>query len=200
MKIHFISSVFCLVYIQLSSSFPADSTELSCSASLEILFSWGWKLHSQGPTTEPVPEVSECSPGFLPLLVQNGFGACLYNICSPSLSRVFNYLPGFLSFQNIFSSCSCIRVKTTVSQKTLLVLIFWKRVCFYWHNLRQILNVQCITRKKCCNNRCLITAWGWVVSRVNISSSRRKRSPTLNETDLYERWYSEWECHIPGPL
>lgn len=115
---YMISSVFCLVCIQISSSFPTNTTELICSASLEILLSWGWKLHSQGPTTEPCREVSECSPDVLPLLVQNRFGACLYNICSLTLSRVFNYLPGFLSSENIFSSCSCIRVKTTVSQKT----------------------------------------------------------------------------------
>jgi hypothetical protein len=57
-----ISSVFCLVCVQISSSFLTNSTELSCSASLEILVSWGWKLHSQGPTTEPCPEVNECRP------------------------------------------------------------------------------------------------------------------------------------------
>ena len=174
---------------------------MSCSASLEILLSWGWKLHSQGPTTEPCPEVSECSPGLLPLLVQNGFGACLY-ICSLTLSRVFNYLPGFLSFQNIFSFCSCIRVKATVSQKT--DYWFWysekKNGVFRWAQHEADSERAVFYQKKWCDNRCQITAWGWVVLRVNISSSRRKRSPALSETDLCESWYSGWECHIPGPL
>lgn len=93
-----ISAVFCLVCVQMSSYFPTDSTEPSyfrevgiCSVSLEILLSWGWKLHSQGPTIEPSPEVSECGSGHLPLLAQNGFGACLYNICSFTLSRAVSF-------------------------------------------------------------------------------------------------------------
>lgn len=130
-----ITSVFCLVCIQISSSFPTNSTKLSCSASLEIPLSWGWKLHLQSPTTEPCPEVSECSPGHLPLLVQNGFGACLYNICSLTLSHVFSYLQGFLSFQNIFSSCSCIRLRPQSHRRQINGSdVLKKKVCSDWYS------------------------------------------------------------------
>ena len=79
--------------------FLNNTTELSyfreagsCAVILEILLSWDWKRHSQGPTTEPTPEVSECSSGHLPLLAQNGSGACLsLQHCSFTLSRAVSF-------------------------------------------------------------------------------------------------------------
>jgi hypothetical protein len=195
--------VFCLVYVHKVSSFPTNSTEQSyfreagsCSASLDSPFmgletsfirphhwtlSWGqWMQFRPSPVTG------------------SNWVCCL------SLKHLFTYIVSclevicqdFCLFKTF--SCSCIRFKGHSLREDINGSDILKKV-----RLAQPETVnECALyyQKKWCDNRCQITAWGWVLSPVNIAWSSRKRSPTLNEADLYDSWYSGWQCHTPGPL
>ena len=174
-----ISSVFCLVCVQLSSSFLTNSTELRCSASLEILLSWGLEASFTRPHHWTLSWGQWMQ--FRPSRYWFKMGLVLVFTTYVPLHYLVGICRDFCLFKTFSDPVHASELRPQSHRRQINGSVIWGGGDVF-RLAQHEADAACAVyyQKKLCDNRCRITAWGWVVSRLIISSSRRKRSLTLN--------------------